>query len=478
MNDNNVAAVLQLPPQIRQEDGKRERFEKLFEMMDKDGSRGVDLNEFRSFWVTHVLPQLKETARQAAEEEAAQRAAEETARQKVEEEAAREAAARAAVEAAEEAAAKEAAAKEALAAQAASLSALPPSGGSSPNVAAAILVHGDLAAARSLRPKAPQPAPPPPPPASVCEEYNPFTGERMATAPRPPFNPIMDRSPEALAEECVATVIGGVATSMSGVAGASAGAAAAGVATSMAHAAAAGVDLRGLDTWTAIAIAAATSAAIATATCAAGGPLAGRAAAAVAGSAAAATTAAAMGARGDATPGAALAAAAAATSASEALQLAEPMMRAPVPPTTSVRALRAVEHATGRISALAERAKAFRHAAERLHVERRSEHAAERLHAERRSEHAAERLHAERNAATDVDTRIRAHAGLSGRQFGGSAALGPPMTPPRSKAGKSTAASRRQAYSDASSHASSARMALEHPVRVERQVYGRAPFKL
>jgi hypothetical protein len=87
-------------------------------------------------------------------------------------------------------------------------------------------------------------------------------------------------------------------------------------------------------------------------------------------------------------------------------------------------------------------------------------------------------LHAERNAATDVDTRIRAHAGLSGRQFGGSAALGPPMTPPRSKAGKSTAASRRQAYSDASSHASSARMALEHPVRVERQVYGRAPFKL
>ena len=477
MNDNNVAAVLQLPPQIRQEDGKRERFEKLFEMMDKDGSRGVDLNEFRSFWVTHVLPQLKETARQAAEEEAAQRAAEETARQKVEEEAAREAAARAAVEAAEEAAAKEAAA-----AQAASLSALPPSGGSSPNVAAAILVHGDLAAARSLRPKAPQPAPPPPPPASVCEEYNPFTGERMATAPRPPFNPIMDRSPEALAEECVAAVIGGVATSMSGVAGASAGAAAAGVATSMAHAAAAGVDLRGLDTWTAIAIAAATSAAIATATCAAGGPLAGRAAAAVAGSAAAATTAAAMGARGDATPGAALAAAAAATSASEALQLAEPMMRAPVPPTTSVRALRAVEHATGRISALAERAKAFRHAAERLHAERRSEHAAERLHAElhagRRSEHAAERLHAERNAATDVDTRIRAHAGLSGRQFGGSAALGPPMTPPRSKAGKSTAASRRQAYSDASSHASSARMALEHPVRVERQVYGRAPFKL
>jgi Ca2+-binding EF-hand superfamily protein len=482
MNDYNVAAVLQLPPQIRQEDGKRERFEKLFEMMDKDGSRGVDLNEFRSFWVTHVLPQLKETARQAAEEEAAQRAAEETARQKVEEEAAREAAARAAVEAAEEAAAKEAAAKEAAAAQAASLSALPPSGGSSPNVAAAILVHGDLAAARSLRPKAPQPAPPPPPPASVCEEYNPFTGERMATAPRPPFNPIMDRSPEALAEECVATVIGGVATSMSGVAGASAGAAAAGVATSMAHAAAAGVDLRGLDTWTAIAIAAATSAAIATATCAAGGPLAGRAAAAVAGSAAAATTAAAMGARGDATPGAALAAAAAATSASEALQLADPMMRAPVPPTTSVRALRAVEHATGRISALAERAKAFRHAAERLHAERRSEPAAERLHAElhagRRSEHAAERLHAERNAATDVDTRIRAHAGLSGRQFGGSAALGPPMTPPRSKAGKSTAASRRQAYSDASSHASSARMALEHPVRVERQVYGRAPFKL
>ena len=313
------------------------------------------------------------------------------------------------------------------------------------------------------------------------EEFRKWKASRKkssTTAPRPPFNPIMDRSPEALAEECVASVIGGVATSMSGVAGASAGAAAAGVATSMAHAAAAGVDLRGLDTWTAIAIAAATSAAIATATCAAGGPLAGRAAAAVAGSAAAATTAAAMGARGDATPGAALAAAAAATSASEALQLAEPIMRAPVPPTTSVRALRAVEHATGRISALAERAKAFRHAAERLHAERRNEHAAERLHAERRNEHAAERLHAERNAATDADTRIRAHAGLSGRQFGGSAALAPPMTPPRSKAGKSTAASRRQAYSDASSHASSARMALEHPVRVERQVYGRAPFKL
>ena len=508
MNDNNVAAVLQLPPQIRQEDGKRERFEKLFEMMDKDGSRGIDLNEFRSFWVTHVLPQLEETARQAAEE-AAQQAAEETARQKFEEEAAREAAARAAVEAAEVAAAKEAAA-----AQSASLSALPASGGSSPNVAAAILVHGDLAAARSLRPKAPPPAPP----AGVYVEYNPFTGARMDTStaeaaalavrgggaraavrtlgdelllkaaaaddddddeadtedeeefrkwkaarkkaptagPRPPFNPIMDRSPEALAEECVAAVIGGVTTSMSGVAGASAGAAAAGVATSMAHAAAAGVDLRGLDTWTAIAIAAATSAAIATATCAAGGPLAGRAAAAVAGSAAAATTAAAMGARGDATPGAALAAAAAATSASEALQQAEPMMRPQVPATTSVRALRAVEHATGRISVLAERAKAFRHA--------------------------AERLHAERKAATDVDTRVRAHAGQSGRQFGGFAALGPPMTPPRSKAGKSTAASRRQAYSDATSHASSARMALvaglEHPVRVERQVYGRAPFKL
>ena len=56
--DARVAKLLRLPQRIHQEDGSRDRFEEIFQMMDEDDSKEVDLQEFQKFWVTHVLPHL------------------------------------------------------------------------------------------------------------------------------------------------------------------------------------------------------------------------------------------------------------------------------------------------------------------------------------------------------------------------------------------------------------------------------------
>ena len=53
--DARVAKLLRLPQRIHQEDGSRDRFEEIFQMMDEDDSKEVDLQEFQKFWVTHVL---------------------------------------------------------------------------------------------------------------------------------------------------------------------------------------------------------------------------------------------------------------------------------------------------------------------------------------------------------------------------------------------------------------------------------------
>ena len=53
-HDPRVRELLRLPETIRQEDGSREAFEQVFQRMDKDDSKSVDLEEFMAFWKEEV----------------------------------------------------------------------------------------------------------------------------------------------------------------------------------------------------------------------------------------------------------------------------------------------------------------------------------------------------------------------------------------------------------------------------------------
>ena len=57
-SDERVAKLLRLPQTIKQEDGSRDRFEEIFQQMDTDDSKEVDMEEFQRFWVSQVLPHL------------------------------------------------------------------------------------------------------------------------------------------------------------------------------------------------------------------------------------------------------------------------------------------------------------------------------------------------------------------------------------------------------------------------------------
>ena len=59
-SDERVAKLLRLPKTIKQEDGSRDRFEEIFRQMDTDDSKEVDQEEFKRFWISHVLPHLWE----------------------------------------------------------------------------------------------------------------------------------------------------------------------------------------------------------------------------------------------------------------------------------------------------------------------------------------------------------------------------------------------------------------------------------
>lgn len=61
-SDQRVREVLQLPTNIRQEDGSRDAFEAVFQKMDADDSKAVDLPEFMAFWKAHIVPFLWEEA--------------------------------------------------------------------------------------------------------------------------------------------------------------------------------------------------------------------------------------------------------------------------------------------------------------------------------------------------------------------------------------------------------------------------------
>jgi hypothetical protein len=49
--DAEVASFLQLPQRVRQEDGSRDTFETFFQALDRDGSRDLDWDEFRGFFL-------------------------------------------------------------------------------------------------------------------------------------------------------------------------------------------------------------------------------------------------------------------------------------------------------------------------------------------------------------------------------------------------------------------------------------------
>ena len=53
-NEPRVRQLLQLPESIRQEDGTRDAFEKVFQRMDKDNKKAVDFHEFVAFWQVEV----------------------------------------------------------------------------------------------------------------------------------------------------------------------------------------------------------------------------------------------------------------------------------------------------------------------------------------------------------------------------------------------------------------------------------------
>ena len=53
-NEQRVRELLQLPLTIRQEDGTRDVFETVYQLIDKDDSKSIDLKEFQVFWVQNV----------------------------------------------------------------------------------------------------------------------------------------------------------------------------------------------------------------------------------------------------------------------------------------------------------------------------------------------------------------------------------------------------------------------------------------
>ena len=55
-SDARVREMLQLPARIRQEDGTRDLFEAVFQKMDTTDSKTIEVQEFRAFWLKHVLP--------------------------------------------------------------------------------------------------------------------------------------------------------------------------------------------------------------------------------------------------------------------------------------------------------------------------------------------------------------------------------------------------------------------------------------
>ena len=54
--NEGIRTLLGLPANIRQEDGTRDQFEKVFQQMDQDDSKEVDADEFEDFWFTIILP--------------------------------------------------------------------------------------------------------------------------------------------------------------------------------------------------------------------------------------------------------------------------------------------------------------------------------------------------------------------------------------------------------------------------------------
>ena len=54
--NEGIRTLLGLPANIRQEDGTRDQFEKVFQQMDQDDSKEVDADEFEDFWFTVILP--------------------------------------------------------------------------------------------------------------------------------------------------------------------------------------------------------------------------------------------------------------------------------------------------------------------------------------------------------------------------------------------------------------------------------------
>ena len=48
--DQNLANLVLLPCRIRQEDGSRDEFERVFQAMDEDDSKGLDWEEFRDYF--------------------------------------------------------------------------------------------------------------------------------------------------------------------------------------------------------------------------------------------------------------------------------------------------------------------------------------------------------------------------------------------------------------------------------------------
>ena len=58
-SDQRVRELLQLPATIRQEDGTRDVFEKVYQLMDKDDSKSIDITEFKVFWLQNVRMTLE-----------------------------------------------------------------------------------------------------------------------------------------------------------------------------------------------------------------------------------------------------------------------------------------------------------------------------------------------------------------------------------------------------------------------------------
>ena len=259
-NDGEVARLLRLPQQIKQEDGSRDRFEEIFQMMDIDDSKEVDLQEFQTFWIQHVLPHLwaevtatpaflrddHEEAAPASEEPVKEAADSDDAVEEKKEEHHLKGASddlRLSLSPRDKDA-------EALAPSCSSVEKAKPRKISIPNIPTGGGPISPRPSCRSAQDAAAA--------AAAASEYN--------TA----FRSSHQRSAEAMAEEMPAPPraqqrrqwVEGVANA----AGAAAGAAAAGVAAAVMHATLSGIEGGGAEAWAAVAIAAATSAAVATTT--------------------------------------------------------------------------------------------------------------------------------------------------------------------------------------------------------------------